>query len=114
MVVVEKEAKIIRLIYDLYLKGYGCRKIKSYLEKNDIKTVTGKSEWSTSTIDQILSNEKYVGTALSQKSYVSNCLTHKQVKTTVSCRCILLRIVTKPLLTKKFLKKSSVENLRKA
>lgn len=80
LVIVEEEAKIVRLIYDLYLKGYGCRKIKSYLEKNDIKTVTGKFEWSTSTIDRILSNEKYVGTVLSQKSYVSNCLTHKQVK----------------------------------
>lgn len=31
-------------------------------------------------MDRILSNEKYVGTVLSQKSYVSNCLTHKQVK----------------------------------
>ncbi|MCG9969903.1 recombinase family protein [Pelotomaculum terephthalicicum JT] len=80
LIVVEEEAEIVRLIYDLYLKGYGCRKIKSYLEKNDIKTVTGKSKWSTSTIDRILSNEKYVGTVLSQKSYVSNCLTHKQVK----------------------------------
>lgn len=80
LVIVEEEAKIVRLIYDLYLKGYGCRKIKSYLEKNDIKTVTEKSEWSTSTIDRILSNAKYVGTVLSQKSYVENCLTHKQVK----------------------------------
>ncbi len=80
LVIVEEEAKIVRFIYDLYLKGYGCRKIKSYLEKNDIKTATGKSEWSTSTIDRILSNEKYIGTVLSQKSYVENCLTHKQVK----------------------------------
>jgi DNA invertase Pin-like site-specific DNA recombinase len=80
LVIVEEEAKIVRFIYDLYLKGYGCRKIKSYLEKNGIKTVTGKSEWSTSTIDRILSNEKYIGTVLSQKSYVENCLTHKQVK----------------------------------
>ncbi|MCB8818367.1 recombinase family protein [Desulfosporosinus shakirovi] len=80
LVIVEEEAEIVRLIYDLYLKGCGYRKIKSYLEKNGIKTVTGKVEWSTSTIDRILSNEKYIGTVLSQKSYVENCLTHKQVK----------------------------------
>ncbi|PYG87233.1 DNA invertase Pin-like site-specific DNA recombinase [Ruminiclostridium sufflavum DSM 19573] len=80
LVIVEEEAEIVRLIYDLFLKGYGCRKIKSYLKKNGVKTVTGKAEWSTSTIDRILSNEKYVGTVLSQKSYVENCLTHKQVK----------------------------------
>jgi len=80
LIVVEEEAKVVRLIYDLYLKGYGCRKIKSHLEKNGIKTVTGKGIWSTSTIDRILSNEKYIGTVLSQKSFVENCLTHKQVK----------------------------------
>lgn len=80
LIVVEEEAKIVRLIYDLYLKGYGCRKIKSYLEKNGIKTITGKGVWSTSTIDRILSNEKYVGTVLSQKTFVENCLTHKQAK----------------------------------
>ena len=80
LIVVEEEVKIVRLIYDLYLKGYGCRKIKSYLEKNDIKTITGKCIWSTSTIDRILSNEKYIGTVVSQKSFVENCLTHKQVK----------------------------------
>lgn len=80
LVINEEEAEIVRLIYDLYLKGYGCRKIKSYLEENGIKTVTGKDEWSTSTIDRILSNEKYVETVLSQKTYVENCLTHKQVK----------------------------------
>lgn len=80
LVVVEEEAKIVRLIYDLYLNGHGCRKIKSYLEKNGIKTISGKSEWSTSTIDRILSNEKYIGAVLSQKTFVNNCLTHKQMK----------------------------------
>lgn len=80
LVIIEEEAEIVRRIYDLYLKGYGCRKIKSYLEENGIKTVTGKDEWSTSTIDRILSNDKYVGTVLFQKTYVENCLTHKQVK----------------------------------
>ena len=80
LVVVEEEAKIVRLIYDLYLNGHGCRKIKSHLEKNGIKTISGKSEWSTSTIDRILSNEKYIGTVLSQKTFVKDCLTHKWVK----------------------------------
>jgi len=44
LVIVEEEAKTVRLIYDLYLKGCGCRKIKFYLEKNGIKTITGKAE----------------------------------------------------------------------
>ncbi len=48
---------MVRLIYDLFLQGYGCRKIKKHLEDHGIKTVTGKEQWSTSTIDRILSNE---------------------------------------------------------
>ena len=49
---------MVRLIYDLFLQGYGCRKIKKHLEDHGIKTVAGKEQWSTSTIDRILSNEK--------------------------------------------------------
>lgn len=41
LVVVESEAVIVRKIFELYLKGFGVRKIKNYLEENGIKTVTG-------------------------------------------------------------------------
>ena len=34
---------------------------KRYLEEHGIKTGTGRTEWSTSAIDRMLSNEKYVG-----------------------------------------------------
>ena len=46
------------MIFDLYIHGNGVRKIKKYLESHGIRTVTGKSAWSTSTIDRMLSNEK--------------------------------------------------------
>lgn len=62
--IVPEEAEIVRKIFDLYIQGNGVRKIKRYLEEHGIKTVTGKSEWSTSTIDRMLSNEKYVGEVL--------------------------------------------------
>lgn len=51
LIIIEEETKIVRLIYDLFLQGYGCRKIKKHLEDHGIKTVTGKEKWSTSTID---------------------------------------------------------------
>ena len=80
LVVVESEAAIVRKIFELYLNGFGVRKIKKYLEENEIKTVTGKDVWSTSTIDRILSNEKYVGEVLMQKSYTEDFLTGKRKK----------------------------------
>ncbi len=78
--VVPEEAEIVRKIFDLYLQGNGVRKIKRYLEEHGIKTVTGKTGWSTSTIDRMLSNEKYIGQILMQKTYTPDFLTGKQVK----------------------------------
>jgi len=78
--IVPEEAEIVRKIFDLYIQGNGVRKIKRYLEEHGIKTVTGKSEWSTSTIDRMLSNEKYVGEVLMQKTYTSDFLTGKREK----------------------------------
>ena len=80
LVVVPKEAEIVRKIFSLYLDGNRVRKIKRYLEENGIKTVTGKTKWSTSTIDHILSNEKYMGNLLLQKIYTPDFLTGKQKK----------------------------------
>lgn len=80
LVVVPEEAEIVRKIFSLYLDGYGVRKIKRYLEENGIKTVTGKVEWSTSTIDRMLSNEKYMGNLLLQKTCTPDFLTGKQKK----------------------------------
>ena len=80
LIVVESEAVIVKKIFELYLNGFGVRKIKKYLEENGIKTVTGKEVWSTSTIDRILSNEKYVGDVLMQKSFTEDFLTGKRKK----------------------------------
>lgn len=78
--IVPEEAEIVKKIFELYVQGNGVRKIKKYLENNGIKTVTGKTEWSTSTIDRMLSNEKYAGHILMQKTYTPDYLTGKQEK----------------------------------
>ena len=78
--IVPEEAEIVRKIFDLYIHGNGVRKIKRYLEEHGIKTVTGKSAWSTSTIDRMLSNEKYIGKVLMQKTYTADFLTGRREK----------------------------------
>ena len=78
--IVPEEAEIVRKIFDLYVQGNGVRKIKKYQEAHGIKTVTGKTEWSTSTIDRMLSNEKYIGQVLMQKTYTPDFLTGRQEK----------------------------------
>lgn len=80
LVVVPEEGEIVRKIFDLYLQGNGVRKIKRYLKEHGIKTATGKDIWSTSTIDRMLSNEKYIGQVLMQKTYTPDFLSGKQEK----------------------------------
>lgn len=53
--------------------------IGKHLEAKGIKTATGKDNWFTSVISDMLSNEKYMGDALLQKSYTVDCLTKKRV-----------------------------------
>ena len=96
--IVPEEAEIVRKIFELYIQGNGVRKIKKYLESHGIKTVTGKTEWSTSTIDRMLSNEKYVGQVLMQKTYTPDFLTWKQVKNTGQKEMYLVENAHEPII----------------
>lgn len=96
--IVPEEAEIVRKIFDLYIQRNGVRKIKKYLESHGIKTVTGKTEWSTSTIDRMLSNEKYVGQVLMQKTYTPDFLTGKQVKNTGQKEMYLIENAHEPII----------------
>ena len=96
--IVPKEAEIVRKIFDLYVQGNGVRKIKRYLEEHGIKTVTGKSEWSTSTIDRMLSNEKYAGEVLMQKTYTSDFLAGKREKNMGQLDTYLVKNAHEPII----------------
>ena len=37
LIIVPEEAEVVQKIFDLYLQGYGCRKIKRWLEEHGIK-----------------------------------------------------------------------------
>jgi site-specific DNA recombinase len=59
--IVEKEAKIVRLIFDLYLqKKYGVINIARYLNTEGIKSKTGK-KWKFTVVHHILTNPTYTG-----------------------------------------------------
>lgn len=73
--IVEEEAKIIREIYRLFLEGQTVRMIADRLTMQGIPTPKGKTNWCVSTIMSILTNEKYKGDALLQKTYTADFLT---------------------------------------
>ena len=75
--IVPEEAETVRRIYRLFLEGQTPYGIKRALEKEHILTPAGKETWQTVTILSILTNEKYKGDALLQKTFCTDFLTKK-------------------------------------
>ena len=77
MQVVESEAKIVRQIYGMFLDGQTPSSIAAFLTKQRISTPAGKEKWQSSTVKSILTNEKYKGDALLQKTFTVDFLSKK-------------------------------------
>ena len=75
--IVEEEASVVRLIYRLFLDGKTQAGICRYLEDLEIPSPSGKAKWSKTTVTSILTNEKYKGDALLQKSFTVDFLQKK-------------------------------------
>ena len=82
LVVNEEEGRIVRLIFFLYLYGYSCQNIADTLTELECKTKKGNISWSSSTVRQILRNERHCGALLARKTYTPSYLDHKSRKNT--------------------------------
>jgi len=80
IVIVPEQAEVVRKIFNLYLQGLSLGQIKSYLESQGIKTVTGKVDWNAKTIRDMLKNEKYKGDTMLQKTFTEDFMTGKRSK----------------------------------
>ena len=77
LVINEEEAVLVRRIFDCALKGMGVNAISKMLNQENIPSKHGK-KWPPNTILGMLTNEKYTGDALFQKTYTdSNFKRHK-------------------------------------
>ena len=75
--VIPEEAEIIKRIFRRYLDGLSLDSIKKELENDNIPSARGLANWTTSAVRNILINERYIGDALLQKTYVENVLSKK-------------------------------------
>lgn len=73
-----EQAVIVRRIYRSFMEGKTAGAIAKELMAEGIPTPAGKTNWRASTINSILQNEKYRGSALLQKCYTTDFLTKKQ------------------------------------
>ncbi|HRX09952.1 MAG TPA: recombinase family protein [Candidatus Limiplasma sp.] len=75
--IVESQAATVRLIYSLFLEGLMPSGVAKELERRGILSPAGKEHWQPSTVKSILTNEKYKGDALLQKTYCVDFLTKR-------------------------------------
>ena len=76
----ETEAQIVRYIYECFLEVASPQDIADSLTKEGIRSPKGMECWRANTIRNILSNEKYCGDVLYQKTFSKDYLSHKTVK----------------------------------
>jgi DNA invertase Pin-like site-specific DNA recombinase len=72
--IVPEEAETVKRIYRRYLDGCSLGQIKLELEADHVPTAEGIQGWSYQVLRNILSNERYIGDALLQKTYITDCI----------------------------------------
>lgn len=68
LVIEPKEAEVVRMIFQLYLNGYGLLKIAQKLNEDGIETIRDSEKWNKTTVRVILTNPIYEGDLLQQKT----------------------------------------------
>ena len=82
MVIEPEQAETVKLIYEMYLSGKTLRSIKESLEARGLRNAAGTTEWTTSNLRTILSDEKYCGDVLRQKTFIRDCISKQVIKNT--------------------------------
>ena len=78
--IVPEEAAVVKRIFHRYLAGDSVAQIIKDLEADGIPAARGGEKWSPATVRNMLRNEKYIGDALLQKTYVADVLTKQSKK----------------------------------
>jgi len=77
LIINPEQAVIVKRIYRDFIRGKTTWTIAAELTAEGIKTPGGCSKWRTSTVESILTNEKYKGAALLQKTFTVDYLSKK-------------------------------------
>ena len=72
-----EQAEIVRRIYERFLAGDSLATIADNLNADGMPAPSGEGEWRRGRIASILTNEKYKGDAILNKTYIADCLSKK-------------------------------------
>lgn len=76
--IVEEHAEIVRLIFKSFLSGMGKKAIAIMLNDMNAPKNNGCDAWRTNAVAYILSNERYIGDAIFQKSFKEESVPFKK------------------------------------
>lgn len=79
---IPEQAEVVREIYKKYLEGATLRAIRDWLAQEHIPDATGRPVWNLDTLRNLLTNEKYCGDVLLQKTFIQDCISKKVIKNT--------------------------------
>lgn len=105
LIIDESQAKIVEEIFSLYLEGNSLRKIADKLYERGIVSPTGKEIWTPTAISKILSNEKYTGNVILQKTYVKDIFNHTQTINDAQLTKYLYENNNPPIISKELFEK---------
>ena len=76
------QAATVKLIFDEFQNGHSLQEIAKELNEKEIPSPSGKGQWASQSVKRILTNEKYTGDVLTQKTYIVDPITKKTKKNT--------------------------------
>jgi site-specific DNA recombinase len=74
-----EEAKVVQEVFERYVHGEMPLSIIKDMSERGIKPPAGDC-WKRLQIDRMITNEKYIGDVVLQKTYIENHLTHRQIR----------------------------------
>ena len=89
--IIPEEAETVRRIFERYLAGKSIQNIRQALEASGVRNAAGTTEWTASNLRAILTNEKYCGDALLQKTFIKDCISKKAILNTGQLPKVLIQ-----------------------
>ena len=80
-VINEEQAVTVRMIFELYAKGLGGRKVADELTRRGRKNSSGIIKWDSANIMRIIRNASYLGRVVYNKSHNNNYLDQRRILT---------------------------------
>ncbi len=98
--IIPEQAKIVYEVYRRYLGGDSLRMIQNWLDSEGITNKRG-NPWTPCAIHNLLTNEKYCGDVLLQKTFIDDCISRRVIKNTGQLPMYLIQNHHEPIIERK-------------